>query len=74
MTPRTVKLWSGVPGHFERLLPSTTVIGRLAEPGDVADTIGALAVLTCVMSPGGALFVDGGQSLAARPVGPTAGS
>lgn len=64
VTPRTVKLWSGVPGHFERLA-ETTVTGRLAEPEDVADTIGALAVDLRHVT-GEVLFVDGGQSTAPR--------
>ena len=72
VTPRTERLWSGVPGHFERL-EGTTVTGRLATPGDVADSIGALAVLMRHVT-GQVVMVDGGQSLAARPVGPTAGS
>jgi meso-butanediol dehydrogenase / (S,S)-butanediol dehydrogenase / diacetyl reductase len=72
VTPRTERLWSGVPGHFERL-EGTTVTGRLATPDDVADSIGALAVAMRHVT-GQVVLVDGGQSLAARPVPPTAGS
>lgn len=58
-TPRTERLWSGVPEHFERLERSTA-LGRLGEPVDVAEAINALALrLTHVT--GQTLVVDGGQ-------------
>lgn len=60
VTPRTVALWSGVPGHFERL-EATSPLGRLAEPADVADSIGALALVMRHVT-GQLVVVDGGQS------------
>lgn len=64
VTPRTVALWSGVSGHFERL-ERTTTLGRLAEASDVADTVGPLA-LSMRHVTGQLLVVDGGQSTAYR--------
>ena len=64
VTPRTMRLWAGVPGHFQRLA-ETTVLGRLAVPEDVAATIGSLALHLRHVT-GETVFVDGGQSTAPR--------
>ena len=60
-TPRTEALWAHVPGHFERL-EAGTALGRLAAPGDIADTFVALA-LSLRHVTGQVLIVDGGQSV-----------
>jgi NAD(P)-dependent dehydrogenase (short-subunit alcohol dehydrogenase family) len=58
-TPRTERLWSHDPGHFERLA-ATSPLGRLGVPDDVARAFVALARdLTHVT--GHVLVVDGGQ-------------
>lgn len=57
-TPRTENLYSGVPGHFERLERSTA-LGRLGSPADVAAVFAALTHLRHVT--GQVLVVDGGQ-------------
>jgi NAD(P)-dependent dehydrogenase (short-subunit alcohol dehydrogenase family) len=58
-TPRTERLWEGVPGHFDRL-EAESALGRLATPEDVARAFVALATqLTHVT--GQVLVVDGGQ-------------
>jgi len=60
-TPRTERIWSGDPGHFERLEASVP-LGRLGSPGDVAQAFVGLAGLPHVT--GQVLVVDGGQLLA----------
>lgn len=63
-TPRTERLWGGVPGHFERL-ERGTALRRLGTPADVARTNVALARhLTHVT--GQVIVVDGGQSVVHR--------
>ncbi|MEK6206475.1 MAG: SDR family oxidoreductase [Chloroflexota bacterium] len=58
-TPRTERIWSTSPGHFEAL-EKTTALGRLGDAADVARTFLALAtVLTHVT--GQVIVVDGGQ-------------
>ena len=57
-TPRTERIWSGEPGHFERLEASVP-LGRLGAPEDVGEAFVALAGLTHVT--GQVLVVDGGQ-------------
>ena len=58
-TARTEKIWAHDEGHWERLA-STTAVGRLGTPDDVARTYLALATeLTHVT--GQVLVVDGGQ-------------
>jgi NAD(P)-dependent dehydrogenase (short-subunit alcohol dehydrogenase family) len=61
-TPRTEQLWSGTPGHFERL-ESMSALGRLATPEDVARAYLALASLLTHVT-GQVLIVDGGQLVA----------
>lgn len=63
-TPRTMDLWSRNPGHFDRLR-STTAMGRIAEPSDVADAVLALA-LSLRHVTAQVLTIDGGQSAAIR--------
>lgn len=58
-TPRTERIWGGAPGHFQRL-ESTTALGRLGTPDDVARTFLALATTLTHMT-GQVLVVDGGQ-------------
>lgn len=58
-TPRTERIWSGVPGHFERL-ETTTALGRLGAPDDVARVFLSLATLLNHVT-GQVLVVDGGQ-------------
>lgn len=59
-TPRTEAAWAGDPGHFERL-DRTCPLGRVGEPGHIAESFFALAtVLTHVT--GTTLVVDGGQT------------
>jgi NAD(P)-dependent dehydrogenase (short-subunit alcohol dehydrogenase family) len=66
-TPRTERIWSDAPGHFERL-EAGTALGRLGSPEDVARAYLALAtVLTHVT--GQVLVVDGGQ-MVTRPESP----
>jgi 3-oxoacyl-[acyl-carrier protein] reductase len=60
-TPRTERIWSGDPDHFERL-EAAIPLGRLGAPGDVADAFVGLAGLPHVT--GQVLVVDGGQLLA----------
>lgn len=58
-TPRTERIWSTMPGHFEAL-ERTSALGRLGSPDDVARTFLALATsLTHVT--GQVIVVDGGQ-------------
>lgn len=57
-TPRTEKLYGGVPGHFERL-ERGTALGRLGSPADVAAVFASLTHLRHVT--GQVLVVDGGQ-------------
>jgi NAD(P)-dependent dehydrogenase (short-subunit alcohol dehydrogenase family) len=63
-TPRTERLWSGVPGHFERL-EDGSALGRLAQASDVADAFVSLAIHLRHVS-GHVLVVDGGQSVVHR--------
>lgn len=60
-TPRTEQIWSGDPGHFERLAADVP-LGRLGLPEDVARAFVGLAGLSHVT--GQVLVVDGGQLLA----------
>lgn len=63
-TPRTERIWQGVPEHFERL-EASTALGRLGSPDDVAAAFVALALrLTHVT--GQVLVVDGGQTVVHR--------
>lgn len=58
-TPRTQRLWSSNPGHFERL-EGGTAVGRLGTPDDVAE-----AYLACARMrhfTGQVLIIDGGQT------------
>ncbi len=59
-TGRTEAIWAHAPGHFEHL-ETTTAIGRLATPDDVARAYLALAT-TLTHVTGEVLVVDGGQS------------
>jgi NAD(P)-dependent dehydrogenase (short-subunit alcohol dehydrogenase family) len=60
-TPRTERIWSDMPGHFEGLT-ETTALGRLGTPDDVARSFLVLATeLTHVT--GQVLVVDGGQTV-----------
>lgn len=59
-TPRTERIWSHVPGHFERLA-ETTALGRIGEPIDVARVFLALAVEMTHVT-GQVVAVDGGQT------------
>jgi 3-oxoacyl-[acyl-carrier protein] reductase len=61
-TPRTERLWSHAPGHFERL-EAESALGRLAAPEDVARAFVALATLLTHVT-GQVLVVDGGQLIA----------
>jgi NAD(P)-dependent dehydrogenase (short-subunit alcohol dehydrogenase family) len=61
-TPRTERIWSHDPGHFDRLAASAAT-GRLGEPDDVARTCLALARDLAHVT-GQVLVVDGGQSSA----------
>jgi NAD(P)-dependent dehydrogenase (short-subunit alcohol dehydrogenase family) len=63
-TPRTEKLWGGVPGHFERLREGTA-LARLGEPSDVAETNVALTLRLSHIT-GQVIVVDGGQSVVHR--------
>jgi meso-butanediol dehydrogenase/(S,S)-butanediol dehydrogenase/diacetyl reductase len=58
-TPRTEKIWAHDEGHWERLA-STTAVGRLGDPDDVARAFVALATLLTHVT-GQVLVVDGGQ-------------
>lgn len=58
-TPRTERLWSHTPGHFERL-KAGTAMGRLGTPEDVAEAYLACSAMTHVT--GQVLTVDGGQT------------
>lgn len=59
VTARTQRIWGHVPGHFEHLR-SSTALGRLGTPEDVARTFFSLATqLTHVT--GQVIVVDGGQ-------------
>lgn len=62
-TPRTERLWSVRPGHFERLAQSTAT-GRVGTPEDVADAF--LALLRMRHATGQVIVVDGGQSVIHR--------
>jgi NAD(P)-dependent dehydrogenase (short-subunit alcohol dehydrogenase family) len=58
-TPRTERIWSSDPGHFERL-ERGTALGKLGTPDDVSRVFVALATwLTHVT--GQVIVVDGGQ-------------
>jgi len=59
-TSRTLREWSGHPGHFERMAGGVP-LGRLGSPDDVAAAITALA-LDLHHVHGTDLVVDGGQS------------
>ena len=58
-TPRTERLWSHEPGHFEEL-ERTTALRRLAVPEDAARAFVALATMLTHMT-GQVLVLDGGQ-------------
>lgn len=58
-TPRTEAIWSHVPDHFEHLA-TTTALGLLGEPVDVARVYRSLA-LDLSHVTGQVLVVDGGQ-------------
>lgn len=58
-TPRTERIWSVDPGHFERL-ERGTALGRLGAPEDVAAAFYALAGVTTHVT-GEVFVVDGGQ-------------
>lgn len=58
-TPRTERIWAGVPGHFERLA-ATTALGRVGVPEDVARVFLSIATLLKHVT-GQVLVVDGGQ-------------
>jgi NAD(P)-dependent dehydrogenase (short-subunit alcohol dehydrogenase family) len=58
-TPRTERLWAHDHGHWDRLA-STTAVGRLGTPEDVANAFVALATLLTHVT-GQVLVVDGGQ-------------
>lgn len=60
-TPRTERLWSHVPRHFEQL-ETTTALGRLARPEDIGRAFLALATLLTQVT-GQVLVVDGGQMI-----------
>ena len=62
-TPRNVREWAHVPGWYDRMRDAS-VLGRLAEPEDVAAAYLALIDLRHVT--GQTLVVDGGQTVA-RP-------
>jgi meso-butanediol dehydrogenase / (S,S)-butanediol dehydrogenase / diacetyl reductase len=62
-TPRTERIHAGEPGHFERL-ERGTALGRLADPGDVAEAFVALTRLRHVT--GIVFLVDGGQMAVRR--------
>jgi NAD(P)-dependent dehydrogenase (short-subunit alcohol dehydrogenase family) len=61
-TPRTERIWSHDPAHFDRLAASAAT-GRLGVPEDVARTCLSLA-RDLVHVTGQVLVVDGGQSSA----------
>ncbi|MBW3660101.1 MAG: SDR family oxidoreductase [Gemmatimonadetes bacterium] len=67
-TPRTERLWSSNPGHFERL-EAGTALGRLGRPEDVAAAFYALATVTTHVT-GHVLVVDGGQMVKRADSGP----
>ena len=58
-TARTEKIWAHDEGRWERLA-STTAVGRLGTPDDVARTFVALATALTHVT-GQVLVVDGGQ-------------
>lgn len=60
-TPRTERIWSDSPGHFERL-GETSALDRVGEPDDVAAAFVALALYLRHVT-GHVLVVDGGQML-----------
>jgi NAD(P)-dependent dehydrogenase (short-subunit alcohol dehydrogenase family) len=62
-TPRNVREWAHVPGWYDRMRDAS-VLGRLAEPDDVAGAYLALIDLRHVT--GQTFVVDGGQTIA-RP-------
>lgn len=62
-TPRTVRIWSDRPEHFEQRR-RTTAMGRLGEPEDVAEAY--LALLRMRHATGMVMDVDGGQSVIHR--------
>ena len=62
-TPRNVREWAHVPGWYDRMRDAS-VLGRLAEPEDVAAAYLALIDLRHVT--GQTFVVDGGQTVA-RP-------
>jgi 3-oxoacyl-[acyl-carrier protein] reductase len=58
-TPRTERIWSHEPTHFESL-EKTSALARLGTPKDVADAFFAIATLLTHVT-GQVLVVDGGQ-------------
>jgi NAD(P)-dependent dehydrogenase (short-subunit alcohol dehydrogenase family) len=58
-TPRTERLWADDDDHWERLA-STTAVGRLGTPEDVANAFVAVATALTHVT-GQVLVVDGGQ-------------
>lgn len=62
-TPRTERLWSDTPGHFERL-EAGTALGRLGTPEDVAAAY--LSCTTMAHCTGQVLVIDGGQTVIHR--------
>lgn len=60
-TPRTERIWSHAPAHFERL-EASTALGRLGTPDDVARAFLAMATLLTHVT-GHVLVVDGGQTV-----------
>lgn len=61
LTPRTERLWSADPGHFERLAAGTAM-ARLAVPGDIADAFASVTLHLRHMT-GQVVVVDGGQTV-----------
>jgi len=58
-TPRTERIWAGDPEHFPRL-ESTSALGRIATPEDVARSFVAVTTLLTHVT-GQVIVVDGGQ-------------
>lgn len=58
-TPRTERIWAHDPDHFERL-GSTSALGTVGKPSDVARAVRALALELSHVT-GQVLVVDGGQ-------------
>ena len=63
-TPRTERLWSTEPGHFERL-EEGAALRRLAAPADVAEAFSSVALMLRHMT-GQVLVIDGGQTVVHR--------